>query len=93
MCNNLDVCSTYFYSLTTQTLFWAIFGLIDLKNFELTNILESTEFFHIPVVPLCNSRSMFVCFKGGMGTGAIAGAYFIGVTHQLVTYTIWSKTS
>merc|ERR1719245_954100 len=29
---------------TTQTLFWAIFGLIDLDNFELTGIKEFTRF-------------------------------------------------
>lgn len=37
----------YFSSLweTCQTLFWAIFGLIDLDNFELTGIKEFTRFF------------------------------------------------
>ena len=75
-CKNLDVFSTYFYSLTIQTLFWAIFGLIDLKNFELTNI-RNLQSFSVPHWSLC----------------VIAGAYFIGVTYQLVTYTIWSKTS
>ena len=30
---------------TTQTLFWAVFGLIDLENFELTGIKEFTRFF------------------------------------------------
>ena len=36
----------YFSSLweTSQTLFWAIFGLIDLDNFELTGIKEFTRF-------------------------------------------------
>ena len=29
---------------TSQTLFWAIFGLIDLDNFELTGIREFTRF-------------------------------------------------
>ena len=29
---------------TSQTLFWAIFGLIDLDNFELTGIKEFTRF-------------------------------------------------
>ena len=29
---------------TTQTLFWAAFGLIDLDNFELTGIKEFTRF-------------------------------------------------
>ena len=29
---------------TTQTLFWAIFGLVDLDNFELTGIKEFTRF-------------------------------------------------
>ena len=35
------------YSLweTSQTLFWAIFGLVDLDNFELTGIKEFTRFF------------------------------------------------
>ena len=35
-----------FYSLweTSQTLFWAIFGLIDLENFELTGIKEFSRF-------------------------------------------------
>ena len=35
-----------FYSLweTCQTLFWAIFGLIDLENFELTGIKEFSRF-------------------------------------------------
>ena len=30
---------------TSQTLFWAIFGLVDLDNFELTGIKEFTRFF------------------------------------------------
>ena len=29
---------------TVQTLFWAIFGLVDLDNFELTGIKEFTRF-------------------------------------------------
>ena len=29
---------------TTQTLFWAIFGLVDLDNFELTGIKEFSRF-------------------------------------------------
>jgi hypothetical protein len=35
-----------FYSLweTSQTLFWNIFGLVDLENFELTGIKEFTRF-------------------------------------------------
>ena len=35
-----------FYSLfeTTQTLFWAVFGLIDLDNFELAGIKSFTRF-------------------------------------------------
>ena len=41
------ILNVLFYSLweTSQTLFWAIFGLIDLDNFELTGIKEFTRFF------------------------------------------------
>ena len=40
------ILNVLFYSLweTSQTLFWAIFGLIDLENFELTGIKEFSRF-------------------------------------------------
>jgi hypothetical protein len=36
--------STYSLFETTQTLFWAVFGLIDLDNFELAGIKSFTRF-------------------------------------------------
>jgi hypothetical protein len=38
------VLSTYSLFETTQTLFWAVFGLIDLDNFELAGIKSFTRF-------------------------------------------------
>jgi len=43
-CNQQDLLSIYSLFETTQTLFWAVFGLIDLDNFELAGIKSFTRF-------------------------------------------------
>lgn len=45
-------CFSHFYSLfeTTQTLFWAVFGLVDLDSFELEGIKIFTRFWGMYII-------------------------------------------